>query len=107
MSTVNAYISIGNSDDKLTQWEWSQFVYDVQNLLTTWEDNQLITAIHGTWFSLPHAQWQNANWCVEIHQDEVDGLREHLARIAHLWKQDSIALTIGQVEFVTAKEPTR
>lgn len=62
---VNTYISIGNSDDRLTQSRWSDFISDVRGLLLTgeWRDR---LQIHGEWFSAPDQPWQNANWCVEI-----------------------------------------
>lgn len=58
---MNILISIGNSDDKLTQREWSEMVTDMRDILD-WPGVQL----HGEWFSRPDSPWQNANWCVEV-----------------------------------------
>lgn len=82
MTTV--YISIGNSDDKLTQTEWAAFVNDVDMLL----DGRLIT-IHGRWFSSPDTGYQNACWCIEKEKALV--LRSELRRLAGRYHQDSIA----------------
>jgi hypothetical protein len=61
---VNTTISISNSDDKLTQAEWSDFVSDLRRLLLHLWHGRL--QLHGEWFALPDKPWQNANWCIEI-----------------------------------------
>lgn len=98
----NILISIGNSDDKLTQAEWATFIRLTRELLD-WDEIQ----IHGEWFSAPDSPWQNANWCVEIRGAEgvTDGTREmlryDLTKLARQFRQDSIAWTEGEVEFLT------
>jgi hypothetical protein len=82
----NLYISIGNSDDKLTQKEWSSFAIDTAGAVRKWGSQ-----LHGEWLSLPHAQFQNACWCLEILEDDMDGLRGELARLATQYQQDAIA----------------
>lgn len=80
------YISIGNSDDKLTQAEWSQYVVEIIARVVS------IGHTHGAWFSLPHTAYQNACWCVEF--DSAEGLvegREVATEIREKFRQDSIA----------------
>lgn len=82
------YISIGNSDDKLTQMRWSAFVSDVRTVIANSQSK-----IHGEWFSAPNAPWQNACWCIEpIHPESA--LRRKLRGLARQYEQDSIAYAV-------------
>lgn len=91
------YVSIGNSDDKLTQREWAMFVEDMDNLL---EVNEF--TIHGRWFSAPDRGFQNACWCFEETGSIQVGawFRDGLAQFARRYRQDSIALAMAQTEFI-------
>src|SRR5687768_6435898 len=53
------YVCIGNSDDKLSQREWSNFIDDVDEFC------EVGFHTHGRWFSAPDVQWQSACWCIE------------------------------------------
>lgn len=95
-----AVISIGNSDDKLTQQEWSEYVSEVHDLIIRWP---FPIYFHAT--SVGSAPWQNACWVLDArdHLDQVSAiniLRQNLARMAAKYKQDSIALTLGDTELV-------
>lgn len=91
------YISIGNSDDKLTQEDWARFVGLVRGIVKTEAGT-----VHGEWMSLPDSRWQNACWCVEVPDSKRDGLRESLAGAAHYARQDSIAWAeVASVDFIT------
>jgi hypothetical protein len=83
---ITAYVSIGNSDDKLSQDQWSRLHADVRA--------ELIGAggrFHGQWVSPSTSGWQNACWCVEIADGVSIELRRNLARLAVKYGQDSIA----------------
>lgn len=98
VNAMIAYISIGNSDDKLTQAEWSQFVVSMIARITT-----LATVKHGEWFSVPFSAYQNACWCLEFPADPavMTEVREVLAEIRDEFRQESIALAIvDMTEFV-------
>jgi hypothetical protein len=132
---TNCLISIGNSDDKLSQGEWSRFVMEMRDLLRS-----SALQIHGEWFSLPDQPWQNANWCVEVPepawwrvaveragQDENAMHPEHSASAVHMrlaemkqarrdlkyavrdlcyrWRQDSFAWTEAPVQIVETGFP--
>lgn len=103
MSTV--VIQIGNSDDKLTQQEWSEFVSDVQDLLITEYNSQI--HFHGV--SVGSAPWQNACWVIDASKEWIGEpaivtmLRDELAALAKKYRQDNIAMTVGETEFVEAK----
>lgn len=90
---ITVYIAIGNSDDKLSQANWSRFVADVDRafeLAVRFEGAR----VHGRWYSLPHEPWQNACWCGEWHEDlahVVARLKSDLAGVAREYHQDAIA----------------
>lgn len=99
MTTV--YLTIGNSDDKLTQKRWAAFQ------LRTWRVlERYASATHGSWHSNPGAEWQNACWCIEL-PDNVDRLfriRHELRLLASEFEQDSIAWAEApKVEFLAGK----
>lgn len=98
------YVSIGNSDDKLSQERWHYFVLDVNRLIRNWS-----THIHGNWRSPSDSPWQNACWCFESSvPDEIAVLRQRLAVAARDYEQDSIAWAeCPTTEFIgPARPPT-
>lgn len=88
-----AYVSIGNSDDKLTQAEWSEYVGKTQAVIAN-AVSSFDGRIHGEWFSRPDAPWQNACWCVELDmpaEHYLVRLKRAFAEVAGIYRQDSIA----------------
>jgi hypothetical protein len=92
---LTVYISIGNSDDKLTQREWSAFAAYVRG-----DVRRMAHRVHGDWASLPFAPWQNACWCIEIEPERVGQLRTALREATRLYRQDSIAWAEAQTTFI-------
>ena len=89
-------ILIGNSDDKLTQKEWSSF-YNEVNVLTVIHT----TTTHFAGASMPDKPWQNACWVVDVsktHQHAI--LKEHLDGLRKKYRQDSIAWVEGETKFI-------
>lgn len=82
---VSVYVSIGNSDNHLTQAEWGQFTWDVKRLIQTHAED-----IFGEWYSLPNSEWQNACWCFIPEGSSVDDLRRQLGHVCRRYRQDSI-----------------
>jgi hypothetical protein len=120
---VIVYISIGNSDDKLTQAQWHEFI--------RWMDDLLVArTVHGRWFATPDVPWQSACWCIEFEPNHLydnrpdfcdwDGtwrkhnaytrtvhahLQRELRRMARQFQQDSIAWAeVPQTIFLRPKE---
>lgn len=95
------YISIGNSDDKLTQREWAEFVGVVEEAL-----DDVYIKKHGSWFSRPDASWQNACWCIELEAVAglKDSLQTELEQIAREFRQDSIAWAEAITTFLGAEQ---
>jgi hypothetical protein len=100
------YISIGNSDDKLTQMQWAKFyrkvnlhIHSVMNI-----------GFHGQWVSESSSAWQNACWCVEltyVRESEVEQLKHGLKNLATEFKQESVAWAeVTLTEFLSGTTPT-
>lgn len=91
-----AVISIGNSDDKLTQAKWSAYVSDV-----SWIISRYALHPHFSGLSVGSSPWQNACWIVGLPPDfDINQFKFELRRIAQKYGQDSIALLVGNTEFV-------
>ncbi len=94
------YVSIGNSDDKLSQKEWARFC--------TLLDSKLIHSmirVHGRWMSFTNSEFQNDCWCFETEDGVLmDWLRDQFRRLAGYFGQDSIALAKAETEFLTPTE---
>lgn len=95
--TKTIYISIGNSDDKLTQAEWSAY-----NLRVALHLADYATTVHGQWNSPSASPWQNACWCIEIPDDYTMAKLRHLLSIAaEEFRQDSIAWAeVSHTDFI-------
>jgi hypothetical protein len=89
VSDVTVYITIGNSDDKLSQVEWSRFIGDVQRAIGTWGGH-----VYGDWFSRPDCPFQNACFGASFSHDNIGGLRMNLKQVRELYRQDSIAFAV-------------
>lgn len=87
MSTI-VYVSVGNSDDKLTQHEWFQFIREIRGVLA---GNQR----HGEWFSTPDSPWQNACWCIEFgSQVDYDRAIQGVGDVRLRFGQNSVAWAV-------------
>jgi hypothetical protein len=92
---TTVYVTIGNSDDKLTQSDWATFHGAVDNVI-----RRAAHRIHGAWVSPSTDPWQNACWCIELVEGVV-WLRGQLANLAKAYEQDSIAWAEApKVEFL-------
>lgn len=85
MSTT-VYVSIGNSDDKLTQKEWASFHEQVDEAI-----HKVALTTYGHWLSESSARWQNACWCFELLRVDYAPLKQSLSALARNYQQDSIA----------------
>lgn len=92
---ITAYISIGNSDDKLTQADWSAFYREINLAI-----RDVASAVHGQWVSEPASAWQNACWCAVINDFDVAALKHKLSEIAGFYIQDTVAWAEATTEFL-------
>ena len=99
MTTV--YVSIGNSDDKLSQKEWAAYCVDVEAIVVT-----AAKAMHGKWTSPSRDPWQNACWCFEAWDHLIERSKQNLSVLAHCYRQDSIKWDVAaEPEFLQATPP--
>jgi hypothetical protein len=90
------YVSIGNSDDKLTQAEWSEFCTRTLGFL-----QGEASRVHAVWYSRPDAPFQNAAICFEVDlEQQEEPIKGVLRQLAAAYDQDSIAWAIAQTEFL-------
>jgi hypothetical protein len=90
-----ATLQIGNSDDKLTQKEWSDYVNEISKTL---EYRKI--AIHFSGGSVNWAQWQNYAWVIALNEEAISELLSQLCLIRKKYRQDSVAWTEGDTEFI-------
>lgn len=88
-------VQIGNSDDKLDQKGWSDFVRFADHLI---QNNGRVHFAGGSPASAP---WQNYCWVFEpVDSDRMGFVRASLRTLCKKFDQDSIALTVGSTEFI-------
>lgn len=103
------FIMIGNSDDKLSQADWADFVSDVDGHLDY--ALQPFGRVHGRWFSAPDVPWQSACWCVEFNgaasgpsvDEQIAIAKTRMSGSAGSYRQDSIAWAEATTEFIGAE----
>lgn len=95
MSLVNVYVSIGNSDDKLTQEEWARYAKFIEEQVRSACDQ-----VHGVWFSHSASPWQNMCIAFDVQDQNVWRLKAEIAAIGSIFKQDSVAWMQGKTEFL-------
>ena len=83
---MTVYISIGNSDGKLTQAAWSEFWHEVNLCIHSYAH-----VIHGEWVSLPTSRYQNACWAIETVARTEQQVMIQLWQLAQFHHQDSVA----------------
>ena len=87
-------IQFGNSDDKLTQAQWADYVRAVRNAVSLHGDQ-----IYFLGYPPGCEPWQNC--CIVcLVSLERDKLIEHLTTIRKHFRQDSIAITEGVTNFL-------
>lgn len=94
MTNRTIIVQIGNSDNKLTQEEWSKFVTETRETIT-----KICFEIHFDGGSRYDSQWQNVCFVGTSNIDDLT-IHEHLNILRTKYRQDSIALTIGDTILV-------
>lgn len=93
---TTAYISIGNSDDKLTQIEWSRFC---RELVETVQDTAI--RVYGIWHSEPSSEYQNMCIAAEFREKDVASVKASLHAIRQHFRQNSAAWAeVPETEFI-------
>jgi hypothetical protein len=89
-------VLIGNSDDRLGQAQWAQYVSDVGVLFRV-----ACFKVHFEGFPAADGPWQNACWVGEIEHDKLPELRDELRKARTRHNQDAAALIVaGAAEMI-------
>lgn len=88
-------VLIGNSDNKLTQEQWSFYVNDVRDLVR--RHAQEIHFIGGSPFD---AIWQNAAFVLVAPTVMAENLVRSLQPLLRKYGQQSIAVVVGETKFI-------
>lgn len=110
---MTTYITIGNSDNRLTQQEWARFhrhvddtVREAAASVNSFGYDDWRVTIHGAWVSPSAAPSQNACWAIEgtgaLWASIRAVLRQELQFIAHRYGQDTVAWAEAVPEFLPA-----
>lgn len=100
MTNQLVYVTIGNSDDNLSQRAWAAYWADVDQVVV-----MMAAEVHFVGAALPCTEYQNACWSFEIPGRDLDLLTRHLSILAGRYKQHSIAVAIARVSFVGPPKP--
>jgi hypothetical protein len=98
MKTIT--IQIGNTDDKLTQDEWRNYVLDIEAWIGL---NLHYFSVHFFGGSVNWSSRRNVAWVMDARDtsDEVMcDIKKTLKALGELHHQDSIAWTEGETEFI-------
>ena len=91
-------IQIGNSDNKLSQNEWAEFITTLRAGVINISDQ-----VHFAAASAGSDPWQN--FCMVVVVDDADKLDELIAvmrKLCRIYRQDHIAVTTGSTYMVAA-----
>jgi hypothetical protein len=92
---MSVAVLIGNTDNKLTQAEWSKLCQDVRDVLA-----ELSAVKHFSGGSDWDAPWQTGCFVVAMNRCNFEKLPERLLPLVNMYRQDSIAVFGGAVNLV-------
>lgn len=95
------YVSIGNSDNKLSQQKWALFCHQLTEYVARNSTN-----IYGVWHSLPNDSYQNMCIGFETKQDRSLIIKV-LEAMAEDYNQDSIALSEAKTLHIGKSDEVR
>ncbi len=90
---VTLTIMIGNSDDRLTQAQWSEFCQRIDDVCRGYQK-------HFAASSDGKQPWQNACWVFDIPADMIDRFKRRIKEIRKIYRQESVAIVHGSTEFI-------
>lgn len=93
---ITVYVSIGNSDNKLTQQEWAAFLQHFRRVM-----RREASEVYGEWYSAPDVPYQNACMAIALPTGSIDCLRSELTKARESFQQDSVAWAeVPRTEFI-------
>ncbi len=94
-TTKTLTIQIGNTDDKLTQREWAEFVSVMKEWIWKYCDEVHFFGASSNW-----EKWQNAVWVVTCELHRIQILKKVVSETRTRFRQDSAAWTEGETIFI-------
>ena len=88
-------VQIGNSDNKLPQEEWAQFVQRVDHIVREYAKTVYFFGGTENW-----AVWQRVCWVFDGEGLQSDNFKKRLTEIRKEFRQDAAAFTEGETEFI-------
>lgn len=88
-------VQISNTDNKLSQSQWSEFVRALRKAIQ--DSTQHVHFEGGSPWDAPT---QNACWVADHRAETELQLFTQLTNIRKIYLQDSVAVTIGETEFI-------
>jgi hypothetical protein len=88
-------VQIGNSDNKLSQTEWAEFVRQVEAMI-----REHAKAIHFFGGTENWAARQRVCWVFDCEDLQSVNLKKQLTKIREEFRQDAAAFTQGETEFI-------
>jgi hypothetical protein len=92
---ITVYISIGNSDDQLTQLQWAAYCAEVRERFQEHSGQ-----VYGEWHSLPNAPYQNACFAALFADEDAARLKRQLTGIRERRGQDAVAWATAETEMI-------
>jgi hypothetical protein len=94
MNAITVTIQIGNSDNKLAQSRWAEFIQQMEYEIAVRGSIQFCGGSHAA------APWQNFCWVVNCPNVNFEGLKAAVKAVREKYNQDSAAFTPGDTSFV-------
>lgn len=96
MSKNTIVVQIGNSDNKLTQKQWSDYYEQIERVVDIFSKEVFFKGCSNS-----NSEYQNAAFIFSIEENENDyDLMKMLVIIKNMFNQDSIAYQIGETDFI-------
>jgi hypothetical protein len=90
MDELLVYVSVSNTDQKLTLVQWSDMVAEVEL-----EIERVASSLFLNWFSLPNGERQGAVWAFKMPSGHREGLRARLDWLRRKYGQDEMTWAEG------------
>lgn len=98
-------ISIGRNvgDTPMTRAAWDNFHADIVATITVPDSDVYVPGAHsvGEWEGVPE---ESRTYVASVPEEYVPAIRTRLAHLAHAYRQDAIALTVGVGTLVDARQ---
>lgn len=86
-------VSVGNTDNKLTQQEWSHFVEDINHRFIK------LGKVHFFGGAPTFAPWQNVAWIIELKVSVIE-FTSIITKIREKYNQESAFILYGEGLFI-------